>query len=533
VKLFLPSALARSDVSERVGSARSNQSRTTTLPTGFDLTDALLVGALMAATFFVHPVGLMMRRPYWVDEAWVALLSRIPLSQLREFSSSTPIGWLVLSRFVPGSGLQRGRLLTLAFSVGAVVVAYAFARALQWNSRLGGQLGGAVAALLVMLAPVSLLRNDLKQYTSDACCALIVLSAAAWTERRGDRRTLIWMGAIALVVVPFSTTSAFVTVASFGGLFVAAVIARSRARIVDVVAVGATVAITFALFFAVFVLPNDTPLLRRYWNGYYLRGSPGEMLRTTWIRFGELAPKLAIPALLAVALFVAGIVVLARRGQTAVAAAVALLWIEAFVLGFAKRYPFLDQRTSHFLLVPSLAVIAVGAVGIIVTVANKQAVLGALLTVAMLGLFAYRAQPYVNTLNIPGEDARDPVAYVAAHRSVNDVILVNSSGAFGFTYYWPQGPVKLHNDPRFIFVAEAPAADAIYAMGRTDDAVLAALRAGLDRQRRSGRGSRLFIVRSHVNTAEVAAWKRAFAMLDVVPHTVRTGPEPVLVIDER
>ncbi|HEY5173022.1 MAG TPA: hypothetical protein VIK54_14960 [Acidimicrobiia bacterium] len=496
-----------------------------------DFRDVLVVTALAVATVLAHPARQILSMPYWTDEAWVATLTRIPFSQLREFSSSTPIGWLVLARLVPGSGLQRGRLLTLAFSVGAVVAAYVFARTLQWGSRPRARFAGAVAGLVIMLAPVSLLRNDLKQYTSDACCALIVLSTTARTERRGDRRSLIWMGAVALATLPFSTTSAFVAVAAFCSLFVAAVIARMRARIVDVVAVGAVIAVTSALFFAVFVLPSDTPLLRRYWNLSYLRGSPGEVLQTTWTRFGALAPKLGMPALVAVALFVVGIVVLVRRGQSAVGLAVALLWIEAFVLGVARRYPFLDQRTSHYLLVSSLAVIAVGAVGLVAAVANKNEFAGAVLAVAMLSVFAYRVQPYVKTINIHSEDVRDPVAYVAAHRSANDVIVVNGSGAWGFSYYWPQGPVRLHKVTPDVVVAEAPAAHAIYATGRTDEAVLDALHSGLEQQRQSGPGSRLFIVRTHLTPGERAAWNKAFAALDVTPHTVASGPEPLLEID--
>ena len=239
------------------------------------------MAALAAATPLVHPMDEILTRPYWADEAWVATLTRVDLSDVNAFGSSTPMGWLLLARLVPGTGLQRHRLLPLAFSIATVVVAYGFVRTLRWRSRRWAQLAGTIVGVVVMMAPLSLLRNDLKQYTSDACFALLLLMATARAERCNDRRSIVWVGVISVVAVPFSTTSAFVAIAAFAGLFVAATRARSPRRVADIAAVGGVASVILVAYFVFVVLPHVTTHLRQFWSANYLRGSPAEMLGET------------------------------------------------------------------------------------------------------------------------------------------------------------------------------------------------------------------------------------------------------------
>src|SRR5258708_3419474 len=58
------------------------------------------VAALAAIVFIVHPYGYIVSHPYWIDESWVALLSKAPLRYIGS-SSSTPIGWLLIVRWAP------------------------------------------------------------------------------------------------------------------------------------------------------------------------------------------------------------------------------------------------------------------------------------------------------------------------------------------------------------------------------------------------------------------------------------------------
>ena len=88
----------------------------------WDRYDTAIVTAVAIATIFVHPVRTMLRHPYWFDEAWVAALTRAPLTRLPrlELERARSASSCCL-KLVPGSGLQRGRLVVLGFSVLTVV----------------------------------------------------------------------------------------------------------------------------------------------------------------------------------------------------------------------------------------------------------------------------------------------------------------------------------------------------------------------------------------------------------------------------
>ena len=92
-----------------------------------------VVLALGLLVLVVHDVGYMLSQSFWTDEAWVAVTTRFPLSQLLATTNSTPIGWSVLLRVVTQPATQTSRLLPLAFAGGAVIIAYWFARRLGWR----------------------------------------------------------------------------------------------------------------------------------------------------------------------------------------------------------------------------------------------------------------------------------------------------------------------------------------------------------------------------------------------------------------
>ena len=65
----------------------------------------------------------------------------------------------------------------------AVVVAFLLARSLDWRSEGEARAAGLVAGAAVLLAPISLQQNDLKQYSADAALALLVLLVARDAEQ--------------------------------------------------------------------------------------------------------------------------------------------------------------------------------------------------------------------------------------------------------------------------------------------------------------------------------------------------------------
>ncbi len=84
---------------------------------GWTRVDTFCVIALALFTSFAHPIALMLHRPYWLDEEWVAVLTRVGWSRSMALTSSSPVGWVALVRLVPGSSLQRARMLVLVFSM--------------------------------------------------------------------------------------------------------------------------------------------------------------------------------------------------------------------------------------------------------------------------------------------------------------------------------------------------------------------------------------------------------------------------------
>jgi len=127
-------------------------------------------------------------------------------------------------------------------------------------------------------------------------------------------------------------------------------------RIIEVLITGVMTGVALAAFFFAVIVPNTNEKLRDYWDRYYLTGSPSHILHTAWTRLSALHPALGMRAIVFVVLFAAGIVVLVSLQARAVAIAAAVLWIEMVLAARLRRYPFLDQRTSHFLLVSSLVV---------------------------------------------------------------------------------------------------------------------------------------------------------------------------------
>jgi hypothetical protein len=503
---------------------------------GWDRYDAALIAVAAIATVAVHPVRSMLSHQYWLDEAWVAVLTRASFSQLFHLKAAVPIGFVALLDLVPGSGMQRARLVVLLFSVLTVVIAYALTRSLAWQSRSVGRGAAIGAALVVMLAPLSLVRNDLKQYGCDAFCALVVLAVGAWADRDHKRSRLYWLAATSIVVLPFSWAAMFVVVAVFAGLLASALTQRSRPRTLEVIAFGGGVGVIVAAFFAVLVLPKLNDRLHNYWRLYYLNGSPIDIVKSSWDRLTHLQHDLAMPALVFIAFFALGIVVLWRMRERALAIAVVALWTELLLAARLQKYPFLNLRISQFLLVTSLVVVAIGAVGLLRLCARLHFAAAIVVGVTIAALFTAGTSKYFYIMPGGTEDVHAQAVYVAAHRGPHDVILVNESANFGFAYYWPHDHVAFRNDGSGQgFGATAVGVGALYVRDESYTSVLLTLQTAVERWRAAGPESRLFIVRTHVDAVERGAWRRAFLRLDVLKdrHKERVGPEALVILMKR
>jgi uncharacterized membrane protein len=472
----------------------------------------LTLGLLVAG---VHNVPYLLRQPYWTDEAWVAVTTRFPFSQLPATTSSTPIGWSALLRLFTVRGEQTGRLLPLAFAGIAVVIAYWLGRGIGWRRRDVSVGAGLLTAIAVLLVPAMLVRDDLKQYTADACLSLLVLALTSRLERNWSRRTLAGLSVAVWGGMLFSDAVAFVGVAAFGALLAAALCRRAWRRLAETALTGAVTAVLMAAVYEAFDARADYTGLKAYWRGFYLPAARGlhadaEFVISRWHAVG--ADFGLGPIWLAVPLVAAGLVTMFRLGRPATAVAVAVLWPELLALSALRQYPFLDLRTSTFLFAITAAVAAIGVAGVCsLLVPHVQGLLAAGLAAVALVVFAAGTVPYVRSRMIPNEDVRDQVRYIVAREARDDVILVNLNSNWGFAYYWPAGDPARRPD---ISVAQGYEAffpgqpDIVVARNRDEAAVDTALEQALAAARQHA-CSRIWVVRTHLSAQEQAAWRVA------------------------
>jgi hypothetical protein len=477
----------------------------------------------------VHRLGPILGNPFWLDEAWVALSTKMPIGNLPWATSSTPLGWTFLISLLPAHG-QVLRLVPWLFLAGSVFGGYLFGRRLDWPDRAWAVLGGLAGAGGALLLPAQALRHDLKQYTADAAIAVLLMVLLAGVEAAGSRRRLTVLGAAVVVGMLFSHTTALVGVAVLAAV---AVLHRREWRVlavfVPVVAAG------MALVYVVVDGAARNGALNDYWAGYF--PAIGQLPHYLGQRLGELRMYLGLPWPLYLLLAVAGIVTVARYGRPVTAGALALLPLLEIVLGVGRKYPLLDVRTSHFLLVTYAILAGIGIVGGLSMLASVLAsVLPSRLAVAgtaVATLVAFGAFAVANrqVLVHPGpighdEDARAQVAYLAAHRKPGDTILVSFSGAFAFAYYWRADQPTFVRGGRLAlgWHVEYPAQDRIVvAPGSTPDDVAA----GFTAARRMAGDGRLWVVLSHArNNGEDVGWQAVLAGQPVT--TLSVGPEPLL-----
>lgn len=474
--------------------------------------DVLLAGLLWAATFFVHDVGYLLRLPFWTDEAWVAISTRVPLSQALQVSASTPVGWTLLLRLVFAGGEQRLRIIPLLFASFAVVAAYLYARSLPWPTVVLARLAAVLAGGAALLMRSALVRDDLKQYTADAFVALLILLLASRLEADWSSRRLVRLGVVVVVGFLFSAVSAFVGAAALGGVLLSSVLGRNWLRVRATLTIGGAAA---ALLLAIFLLlyrPGIPPGLGAYWRSSYLPVDEGWAAVGRFLAksFSNEATSLGMgPLLVAVLLVGAGVATLVRLRRPALAMVVPVLLIEMIVLAALQQYPLFDSRTSHFLTVTLGVTAAVGVGGICVLLARIH-VAAALIGAALVAvLFVSGVKDVIRGQVIPGaaEDLRTPADTLATLLQPGDIVVVNMNSSWGFAYYWHRStavtaPVT-SNLQRFIMVfPDEP--NILVAPDRTPAAVDGIMQRAdaAARAARPGATARIWLVRQHIQPVE-------------------------------
>ena len=492
--------------------------------------DVLLAVLLCGATFVVHDVGYLLRLPFWTDEAWVAISTRLPLHELLRVTASTPVGWSLLLRLVFFGGEQGLRLLPLAFAALTVGAAYVFARSLPWGSVPMARLAAVLAGLAALLVPSALARDDLKQYTADAFVTIVVLHVVSQAEGEPFRRRLAGLGLQVVVAFFFSAVAAFAGAAAFAGLLAVAAGRAQWRRVAEIAVVGGGTGVLLAVIFLLVYRPGVPPGLHAYWQGSYVPLDRG--WAASWIflsnGFRALAGYLGLgPVAVAVVLVAGGVATAVVLGRTAVGLTVPVLLVEMVLLGAAGQYPLFDLRTSHFL---TTALAVTGALG----VAGACALLGrwhpaAAVVAATLFVLNVRDGIRAEVINQPSssvEDLRTPTAYVAGHLAPGDLVLVTMHSSWGFAYYWPTGTPAIQpvtsNLQRFITVfPDQP--NIVVATDRTRQAVDEAVERVAAAADRRSPTARIWFIHQHYSIDESHYYAAAFAAHQLRVTTVTSG----------
>jgi hypothetical protein len=496
------------------------------------LLEAVLALALAGAVFVVHDVGYMLSHPFWFDESWVAASTRAPLGVLPWVTSSTPLGWTFLLRLVPGGGQQDLRLLTLAFSAGAVAVAYLLGREL----RLVRYAGGVVVGAAVLLAPALLIRDDLKQYTAEAFASVLVLLLVARVENHWTRARLFAIAAVVSLGLLIANAVVFVGVAAMAGLALEASLRRSGRRVLDVAIAGAAMVAGSAVVYEVVDKTHVVPGITAFWKGYYV---PHDNVSAAWsflhTRSDLLAPYAGFRSLpVDIVLALAGVVVLVRTRRYALAVTVPLTIVLVVVASADSQYPFGDLRTSTFWLVMVTVLMSIAVLGAITLLASRSSVAAGVAVVAVLVGWVFVVHPMIRSHPLPAEDVRSQIQYVDAHRHPGDVVVLDFDASWGFAYYQP-GVTATFRSNDSTTIGYLPVFSHVpwlvqITTSRPQDIGTALARATTRAQSATssaGRAGRIWIIRTHLHPSEIVAWSRDLRGKDV--QTISVGPEPLLL----
>ena len=478
-----------------------------------------LAGVLLVALVVRRP-DYMLSQPFWLDEGWVADSVRAPLEQVPLLTSSTPIGWTLLLRVVPPvGGPQHLRLLPLAFAVISVLPAWWLGR------RLGGVLGRAAplyavaAGLAAALVPPGLARHDLKQYTADACLALVLAGATArleatWTLGHRSVGPLAILAAACILAFPFSNVAPFVAAGLLGGLAAATAARRAWRQLAQLAVAVATVALGQGAFYAAVVSVGDNAAIRAYWAHWYIPSDQGlgAAVGFTADRFRQALDSLGLgPWPVTGALIALGLVALARAGLGGVALAPPLIAAGLVAAAALHRYPLLDPRTSLFVTTLWMVLAALGLAWLVIQLTRWRpgTVLAAALVIAVAAALVPAARRAV-ARPLPAEQVRTAVDHILDRRRPGDVVIVSFLDAYPFAWYWPDQPgfVPTGAPTAVCFQVEYPPGGVIVARwsdaGAIDDA-LGQVRPGT---------RRVWLVVDHASAGQRARWLSRLARLD-------------------
>ena len=379
-------------------------------------------------------------RPFWLDEAWVA--NSALASSLRDsFQYDT---WLqtnppmfvmairIAHKLFGGSEIPF-RAIPFAFSVASVVLA------LHLGKRLFGPVFGLFLGAILAVSPIFIsLSLQLKQYSSDVCCAVLLMILIWNYSHRSTRRNYARLLIASLVCLPLAYTTVMFLPAA--GMVLLAADTDRRTTMLRTATFALLSSAVFLTLQFVFIKPNQSPELVAYWylqNAFPPAGNANykfyiHAFRDAFYTFysqSRFLPRLF--GVLAIYGF-ANLLWSIQNARSRVLLALACLPIVTLlVLNRFLLYPFYAEKQDIFIF-PCLAVLVVwGATKIaeLLTRNGRQRVIIEILSILICAASTMTAF-WLDWRNPPGFDSEDPAAAVRfLERTVNpgDLVYVHAS----------------------------------------------------------------------------------------------------------
>jgi uncharacterized membrane protein len=361
-------------------------------------------------------------RPFWLDEAWVAnsaLASSLRDSfQYDSWLQTNPPMFVMAIRIAHklfGGSELPFRAVPFAFSVASVVLA------LCLGKRLFGPVFGLFLGAILAVSPILIsLSLQLKQYSSDVFCAVLLMILILDYSKRSTRRNYARLLIASLVCLPLAyTTVMFLPSAGM------ALLVESTNRRTTMLRTAVFVVLSSAVFLTlqfVFIRPNQSPELVAYWylqNAFPQKGNENYKFYIDAFRdaFYMFYSRSRFLSRLAGVLAICGLTNLLWSIQNARSRALLVLTcvpiVTLLILNRFFLYPFYAEKQDIFMF-PCLAVLVLwGATTIaeLLTRNGRQRI--TIETVAILVCAAgTMTASWQDWRNPPGFNSEDPAAAV-------------------------------------------------------------------------------------------------------------------------
>jgi Dolichyl-phosphate-mannose-protein mannosyltransferase len=386
------------------------------------LIDVALVVALTAIAVAIRrgPLG---PRSLWLDDAWPALVTRVPWSRVWVVGLTSPGYSAILKAWVHIVGFSNTHAQQPAFVFGVLGPPAVYLTGRRMVLR---PLPAAVAAAILLVSRNHVIYSSrVKQYTLDAFLSTLIILLAVRLLEHPDR-VWRWVELVAVAVV--ATVASSLVLPSVSGAFLAGLFAARKQREARRVAFGAVgVYGVFAVVWWIVALrPRINPALRAYWSAFYIRRDLN-LPHDLGIAFWRLAHGFSwAPTIVTlVVIVVSAIVVVWTRRDLAILLLTPI--VVASVLAIVHVAPLGSGRTD-LNLCPALALTVGVAVASLPLKLSFRTAAAALLLIAVAA--TNRAAPAY-----PPENMQGAVAYLSSSERPSDQILVYWAGRFPFALY--------------------------------------------------------------------------------------------------